>query len=205
MRQQSMSKEIIEKAIEFHGHSCPGIATGIRVAELALRELNPASDGDIVAVAETDMCPVDAIQYLTGCTFGKGNFIHLDYGKNAFNFYRRTDSKGLRIVTKPDAMGDPGGVFTTLRKKKMENSLTPEEQKQFGEMQEARIKKIMEVDLEELFDILPAREPIPPDVIRVMGSLTCGECGELTMKTRTRQSQGQTLCIPCFEAKGNRQ
>jgi formylmethanofuran dehydrogenase subunit E len=29
------------------------------------------------------MCAVDAIRFLTGCTFGKGNLVHLDHGKNA--------------------------------------------------------------------------------------------------------------------------
>jgi formylmethanofuran dehydrogenase subunit E len=28
----------IEGAVKFHGHSCPGLAIGIRAAEIALRE-----------------------------------------------------------------------------------------------------------------------------------------------------------------------
>ncbi len=89
----SISKELIDKTIAFHGHSCPGLAIGIRAAELALKEIGKAPDEETVAVVETDMCGVDAIQYLTGCTYGKGNLIHKDYGKNAFTFYRRRDNK----------------------------------------------------------------------------------------------------------------
>jgi len=80
--------------VAFHGHWCPGLAVGIRAAEWALREMGRAADEEIVAVVETDMCGVDAIQFLTGCTFGKGNLIHRDWGKNAFSFYRRRDGKG---------------------------------------------------------------------------------------------------------------
>lgn len=42
---------------------------GIRAAEVALREVGPHSpDEEVVALTETDMCGVDAIQYLTtGC------------------------------------------------------------------------------------------------------------------------------------------
>ena len=98
----SISKELIEKTIAFHGHSCPGLAIGIRAAELALKEIGKAPDEEIVAVVETDMCGVDAIQYLTGCTYGKGNLIHKDYGKNAFTFYRRRDNKAIRLVTRRD-------------------------------------------------------------------------------------------------------
>src|SRR4030066_311273 len=90
----SISKELIEKTITFHGHSCPGLAIGIRAAELALQKLGHPEQSDLVAVVETDMCGVDAIQFLTGCTFGKGNLIHKDYGKMAFNFYDRNKDEG---------------------------------------------------------------------------------------------------------------
>ena len=98
----------IQGTQRFHGHMCPGLAVGIRAAEIALREIGPHSaDEEVVAIVETDMCGVDAIQYLTGCTFGKGNLIHLDYGKNAFTFIRRSDGKALRILTRPNATGAP--------------------------------------------------------------------------------------------------
>jgi len=69
----SISSDQMERAVQFHGHWCPGLATGIRAAELALREIGHEADEEVVAVVETDMCGVDAIQFLTGCTFGKGN------------------------------------------------------------------------------------------------------------------------------------
>ncbi len=48
--------EAVEKAKAFHGHFCPGLATGIRAAEIALREIGPHSkDEEVVAIVETDM------------------------------------------------------------------------------------------------------------------------------------------------------
>ncbi len=32
---------------------------------------------------------------ITGCTFGKGNFIYRDYGKTAFTFFNRDTGKGV--------------------------------------------------------------------------------------------------------------
>ena len=94
-----LTKETIDRTVAFHGHWCPGLAGGIRAAEWALSELGARSeDEELVAVVETDMCGVDAIQYLTGCTFGKGNLVYRDYGKNAFTFYRRSDGKAARLV-----------------------------------------------------------------------------------------------------------
>jgi formylmethanofuran dehydrogenase subunit E len=78
--------ELIKKTADFHGHWCLGLAIGIRASKFAIEEIGKASDEEIVAVVEADMCAVDAIQYLTGCTLGKGNLIFKDYGKNAFTF-----------------------------------------------------------------------------------------------------------------------
>ena len=84
----------IEGTRRFHGHSCPGLTMGIRVAEIVLRELGAHStDEEVVCITETDHCGVDAIQYLVGCTFGKGNLIHQDHGKSVFTFLRRSDGK----------------------------------------------------------------------------------------------------------------
>ena len=94
----------LDRIVDFHGHLCPGLAMGIQAAQIALREIGAhAKDEEVVAVVETDMCGVDAIQFLTGCTFGKGNLIHRDWGKNAFSFFRRSDGRAIRISLRPDA------------------------------------------------------------------------------------------------------
>jgi len=83
--------QTIDGVIRIHGHVCP-VAMGIRAGEVALAEIGPHSgDEEVVAIVETDMCGVDAIHFLTGCTFGKGNLIHPDFGKNAYTFVRRSD------------------------------------------------------------------------------------------------------------------
>jgi formylmethanofuran dehydrogenase subunit E len=67
-----------DKVIEFHGHSCPGVAIGYQAARVALQRLQTmrAGDEELVAIVENDACGVDAIQVLTGCTFGKGKAFH---------------------------------------------------------------------------------------------------------------------------------
>jgi formylmethanofuran dehydrogenase subunit E len=204
----SISKELIEKTIAFHGHSCPGLAIGIRVAELALREIGRAPDEEIVAVVETDMCALDAIQYLTGCTFGKGNLIFKDYGKNAFTFYRRSDGKAIRLVRRPSfqgsvppsqTSGDPGSLLGKLNRKLLEERLTDEEQKIWQETRAAIIQRIMESPLEDLFEIKTPSDPVPQKA-RILDSLICASCGEQVMETRTRRFRDQVLCIPCFDA-----
>jgi formylmethanofuran dehydrogenase subunit E len=203
MTVSAISEELVQQTIKFHGHSCPGLALGIRAAQLALAELGRASDEEIVAVVETDMCGVDAVQFLTGCTFGKGNLIHVDYGKNAFTFYRRSDGKGIRIVTKSGTPRDRDEELSALREKVLKEELTPEEQEKMRKGQAARIKWIMDAEPQELFEVKPAKGPIPRKA-RILQSLVCEACGEATMESRTRRFLGQTLCIPCFEAMEKR-
>ena len=198
MEEKYLSEEMVERTVAFHGHMCPGLAIGIRAAEVALREIGThAHDEEIVAVVETDMCGVDAIQFLTGCTFGKGNLIHLDYGKNAFTFYRRSDDKGIRVVTRPDAFGEPDPEWETLRSRLGEANLTQEEQDRFRQLHAARSRKILDIPLEKLFEVKKPQGKIPSHA-RIMESVTCESCGEGVMETRTRRFSGKTVCIPCF-------
>ena len=70
------SSRDFKKCVEFHGHTCPGLAIGFRAARTLMERLGArkAPDEELVAIVETDACGADAIQVMTGCTFGKGNF-----------------------------------------------------------------------------------------------------------------------------------
>ena len=182
----------LDGVIAFHGHSCPGLAFGIRAGEWAIREFGRAADEEIVAVVETDMCAVDAIQYLVGCTFGKGNFIFLDYGKNAFSFFRRCDGKNARLMSRGDLLLD-------LREE--ENLLAPDDADGRAKIRQRMIARIMQAEFETIFSIGPAQIAIP-EKARIHKSIRCDTCGELTMATRIlREAEltgGRNLCIPCY-------
>jgi formylmethanofuran dehydrogenase subunit E len=197
MAESELTTEIIEKVKAFHGHMCPGLALGIRVAEIAWREIGPhAEDEEVVAVVETDMCAVDAIQILTGCTFGKGNLIYKDYGKKAFSFYRRSDGKGIRIVALPKARSGPDPERDELVGKVRTGTATPAEEKRFGELQSLLAEKILHTPLVELFTVKvpPPQVPAPA---RIHQSIICQVCGEEVMETRMQLVAGKRLCIPC--------
>lgn len=194
----SISKELIEKTIAFHGHACPGLAIGIRAAELALQKFAHVGKEDLVAVVETDMCGVDAVQFLTGCTFGKGNLIHRDYGKMAFSFYDRSKNVGFRAVLRPDISGEIGTELRSLMKKVEAGTAGQGESNRVQELRATLQERYMKANLEEMFIVtdpgLPA--PKPP---RILASLKCEACGEMAMESRTRRFDGKTLCLPCFE------
>ncbi len=191
----------IEGARRFHGHSCPGLTIGIRVAELALQEIGPhAADEEVVAIVETVNCSIDAIQYLTGCTLGKGNLIIRDYGKSVYTFARRSDGKAIRIALRAEGTGKPNPEQTDLFKKVLAGTATAEEQQRSQELREQQIKELLGRPLEELFDIQTV-ELAMPDRARIYQSVICAGCGEKVMETQIRLLEGKPYCIPCFEAR----
>ena len=168
--------DVLERIVAFHGHMCPGLAMGVQAAQIALREIGPHStDEEVVAVTETDMCGVDAIQFLTGCTFGKGNLLHKDFGKNAYTFFRRSDGKAIRVAGRPDAW-----------------------ERITGDGPLERSRSLLETPPDELFTV-EAVDGEPPTLARVFSSVECASCGEPTMETRVRLLDGRGLCAPCFE------
>ena len=173
----SFTEEIIEKTIAFHGHDCPGLTIGIRAAEYILLEFRGADSENLVCVTETDMCAVDGIQFLTGCTIGKGNLIHRDFGKAAFSIFDRKKGAAKRFVLRKDA--------------KEMNGKSPENKTEM-------IQVLLEKGLGQLFDVQELATN-PPRSARVLQSMVCQQCAEETMESRTRRFDGQTLCIPCFE------
>jgi len=193
-----ISPEQIDATIAFHGHSCPGLAIGIRAAELALRELENPKDTEIVAVVETDMCGVDALQFLLGTTMGKGNLIHRDHGKMAFSFFRRATGKGVRALLNPAARGGMDDEMAELMRISGNGTATEAQKNRMTELRAGLQQRFMTLPLEEMFYVTQVEQgaPRPP---KILESLACEHCGEKTMESRTRRFAGQTLCIPCFQ------
>lgn len=194
---RSFSAQQIDATIAFHGHFCPGLAIGIRAAELALRELGNPTDKEIVAIVETDMCGVDAIQFLTGATMGKGNLIHRDYGKMAFSFFRRDTGQGFRAVLNPDVRGEIDGELAELAGKNSRGTAEKADIARMAALRGLLQERFMQLPLEEMFTRTGQPQEVPHPA-RVLQSLRCEHCGEKTMESRTRRFGGQTLCIPCF-------
>jgi formylmethanofuran dehydrogenase subunit E len=169
----------IDRAADFHGHMCPGLARGVRIARIVHRELGEFADEDIHCTAETDSCEVDAIQALVGCTAGKGNLTIKDYGKKVYTFVR-DDGEALRIAAK-FGQGRPG-----------------------EKTREEMVEWLLEGDEEELFDIRRFKTE-PPEEPRPRPSVKCDSCGEGVMETRAVKHEGKVLCRPCFEGDSKKE
>jgi len=196
--EQIMAGEDFRKCVDFHGHLCPGLIIGYRAALAGmdwLRE-NRAEDEELVSIVENSSCAVDAIQCLTGCTFGKGNFIHRDYGKHVYTFLARKSGQGVRVSLKSGAFQHEPRLYELMprvqRKEATEAELT-----EFRSIQGRRNVILLEKPLEDLFVVEPARVSIPP-VATVMPSEPCARCGEPTMGSKLVETAGVKICPSCL-------
>lgn len=167
-----MSYHLWEKAAEFHGHKCSGLAIGYKVSLLALKHLDikdNIDDEDIVCIAETDACGVDAVQVILKATVGTGAMRILYTGKQAFNIFNRKNGKKARFV-----LND------------IQNFDTKEE----------RMEYILSADAEKLFTIKDVKMDFP-EKAKIFNSYICAECGEKTAENAISNINGKYICNSC--------
>lgn len=188
-----------EDVIKFHGHSCPGLAMGYVVAKAALEELgikDRSQDEEIVCIVENDSCAVDAIQVMVGCTFGKGNLIFRDYGKQVYTFFNRKTGRAVRISV--DFESKETEEEKKLWQRFMEGDRSPEVLEFVKKRKAEKINKILNAKKEEILKITYPQIKTPKEA-RVFKSLRCEICGEKVAEVKARILDGKILCIPCFE------
>ncbi len=187
-----------KKCLEFHGHLCPGLSIGYRAAKAGLDWLaeNRAADEEVAAIVENDACGCDAVQVMTGCTFGKGNFIFKDHGKQVFTFFARQSGKAVRVALKPGAFA-PDERHAELIQKMRNKEATEQDQGEFRRLHEQRSHEVLEKPVEDLFKIEPVRAELPPHA-RIHASNPCERCGEMTMATRLEEAGGEKICRDCL-------
>ncbi|MCX8043896.1 MAG: FmdE family protein [Desulfobacterota bacterium] len=166
-----------DDVVRFHGHACPGLAIGFRMAQEAMEALGAtrSDDEEVVAIVENNSCGVDALQCVTGCTFGKGNLIFRDWGKMAYTLYSRRSRKGVRVTFNRNAV--PEGMRED-RERFTQWVLT---------VPAATILNIQQVSIDE------------PEPARIHRSIPCDRCGEFVMETRLQCVDGAHVCIPCVQ------
>jgi formylmethanofuran dehydrogenase subunit E len=187
-----------QRCVDFHGHICPGLAIGYQAAKAGMASLqkNRAEDEELVAIVETDACGADAIQVLTGCTFGKGNFIFRDHGKHAFTLAGRKSGRGVRIALKPGVL-EITERHRVLMDKLRQDGATEEERKEFQELHLQKSRFILEKSPEDLFTIKPVNLSLPPKA-RIEPSKLCARCGEPTMGSKLAKMEELEICRECL-------
>ncbi|MBW9220340.1 TraR/DksA C4-type zinc finger protein [Methanothermococcus sp. SCGC AD-155-N22] len=187
-------EEDLNKLIEFHGHYCPGLIIGYKVAKYVLKNFKRSQDEELVAIVYNNSCSVDAIQFILGCTFGKGNLIFKDYGKHVYIFYSRENKKGIRISLKEEISKE----MNTVRNSMLNTTGEGIDIDAVKKWKEEYSDKLLNLPEEELFNVREVDIP-EPKRSKIYPSIQCEECGEYFMEIRGRIIDGKIVCMECFE------
>jgi formylmethanofuran dehydrogenase subunit E len=147
-----------------------GLAIGYKMATAAMERLESlrAEDEELVAIVENDACGVDALQCASGCTFGKGNLLFRDYGKQAYTIYHRSTRSGVRVHFHGKGI--------------------PED---LQEDRSALISWILSASNDSIISVTPISIP-EPEPARIRKSIPCEFCGESHV-TISKRSSDRTL------------
>lgn len=192
-----MCKELspLESAIQFHGHICPGLIMGVRAAEFARLHLGIQRDRDeeLLAIVETDSCGVDALQSILGCTFGKGNLIFKDYGKNVYTIAVRNSGKAVRIAQRQSPAGRKNNRYRELKTKAW---LDTEEQAEMQRLLQETVAYLITCPFDDLF-LWQEVDIELPSPAGIYNTVICASCGEGVMETRAVRGTLGLMCQPC--------
>ena len=167
----------LKSCVEFHGHICPGLIYGYRVAKEVnkLMNIGRSVDEEVVAICKNDSCAVDALQVILGTVAGKGNLIIKNFGKNAYTGKDKSEFDRLEVsVATGTASEDDRRNLKRLK-----------------------VSDLLARPFEEIFTTteVPFDEPL---CAPLASSEPCAICGEMTMATKMMKlKDGRQVCIPC--------
>jgi formylmethanofuran dehydrogenase subunit E len=192
----------LKRCVEFHGHICPGLIYGYRVAKEAMKLMNLSRsvDEEVVAICENDSCAVDALQVMLGTVTGKGNLIIKDFGKNAYTVLNRSKRQAYRFSrkTRYDYTGKDKSEFERLDEVVTAGTASEDDRR---ELKRLKVSDLLARPFAEIFTTIevPFDEPL---YAPLAPSEPCAICGEMTMATKIiKLKDGRQVCIPCTEKR----
>ncbi len=188
------------KAFAFHGHVCPGIVVGCRASALVLELLGRPGQflaDSHFAVVENDVCGVDGVQYVTGCTLGNDSLIIENQGKFAFAWVNKQSGEGYRILMKVPLWKSNEPL--ELHHKVKNGNATAEEKQSFIKVREQRGRELLAIPDTELFEVQKINRKIPGKP-RLHPFVECTRCNEPLMQPWARMIDNKIVCPKCAES-----
>ncbi len=193
-------KEWLEFGQKFHGHKCPAMPNGLRVAAAAMNALGVERTGDSDIVALLDLgedhcatCFADGVQVITGCTFGKGNIKKTHKGKWGLTLIDKKTNRAVRVTPKAEAMlaTKETPFFKEYREKGVAPTKVPDE------VVEPLIEKVMNAPDEMIMNISDVFDYNWVEPPHSFAGFVCEDCGEMVVERYGRLKGNKHVCIDC--------
>ncbi len=194
------AKDWLEFGQKFHGHKCPAMPNGLRVAAAAMNKLGVerTGDSDLHAILELGdhhcaHCFADGVQVITGCTFGKENIETIPMGKWGLTLIDKKTNRAVRVNPKAETMmaSKNTAFFTEYRMKGVAPTQVPDK------VVEPLIDNVMNTPDEEMLDVSEVFHYEWAEPKGTFAGFVCDECGEMVVEKYGRLKGDKKLCISC--------
>ena len=198
------AKDFFDLGMALHGHRCPAMPMGLRVAAAAMNALgvDRSTDGQLLALIELGddhcaTCFADGIQMITGCTFGKGNIKKLHYGKWGLTLINKKTQLAVRVAPKTEALlvSKQSEFMQKYRQKGVPASQVPES------VVAPLVEMVMDTPDEALLNVGEVVAYEHKDGAHSFNTFVCETCGEMTVAEYGRMKDGKHVCIPCAQGE----
>jgi formylmethanofuran dehydrogenase subunit E len=195
-------KEWLEFGQKFHGHKCPAMPNGLRVAEAAMNKLGVDRTGDsflhaIVELGENHCatCFADGVQVITGCTFGKGNIERTHKGKWGLTLIDKRTNRAVKVVPKAAAMMQTKetSFFKDYREKGIPPTQVPDD------VVQPLVEKVMNAPADMLMTVSDVFEYKWQQPTHSFNTIVCEGCGEMVVEEYTEMKNGKRVCKDCLK------
>jgi formylmethanofuran dehydrogenase subunit E len=195
------AKKWLEIGQIFHGHKCPAMPNGLRVAETAMNALGVERTGDSFLHAIVDLgenhcatCFADGVQVMTGCTFGKGNIEKSHKGKWGLTLIDKRNNRAVRVVPKAETMiqTKETSFFKDYREKGIPPTQVP------NEVIQPLVDKVMNAPFEMIMNVSDVFEYNWKEPKHSYNSIVCEKCGEMVIEEYTELKDEKIVCKDCL-------
>ena len=193
-------REILYSAVNIHGHACGGMPMGFVAGMAALKALGIERERnmDTMAVVEAGNghaagCFVDGVQFVTGCTFGKGVMKKEPKGKWSFRLIDKKTGKAVKVTLRPEILAKAFAApfITEYRSNGVNPTDIPAELGRAGFVRPFGLAPEEVVTVEGPFDVeLPKPTPCFETVL-------CAVCGNTVAENYARVEKGRAVCSDC--------
>ena len=196
------AKEWLEIGQKFHGHKCPVMPNGLRIAEAAMNALGVKRTGDsflhaIVELGENHCatCFADGVQVMTGCTFGKGNIEKSHKGKWGLTLIDKRTNRAVRVTPKGEAMMQTKetAFFKNYREKGVPPTQVPDD------VVQPLVDKVMNAPAEMILTVSEVVKYNWSEPKHSFNSIICEDCGEMVIEEYAENINGKMVCKDCVD------
>jgi formylmethanofuran dehydrogenase subunit E len=192
-------KQILLDTLTFHGHRCWASTMGVRIGLAAMRALGVERSGakSLHAIVEIGdhhgaMCFGDGIQYVTGCTFGKGNIEKDPKGKLGLTLVDKATHRAVRVHYRPTLQPRiKASRFMQKRSAGIAPTAIPDEE------QWELVNLVWEAPESDVMVVGPVVASTWSEPEKVVRFAVCAGCGELVAEPYLRVVNGELRCRDC--------